>query len=251
MAEGKTLAQAQRGIGFSTIMTFIVSMLIMIVGDGTKLNDTGVFTIANLSETVEKLTGRAGLWIFGLGFIAAAVSSMIVSPLGSVMTCESVFNIYGAENNDIVLYKNNKTVTDFEKEEKNKEPGKEKDLKDESKNNNLETIKSDSTDRLFPKNYATALCIVMVSVAVIVNSANAPPVKVILVAQVSFAFIQITTILILSLSLSPAVFWFYLIWISLLIQQYNYLQNKTLLLIPGQGVRNLIFLMWYAHSVAR
>lgn len=184
MAEGKTLAQAQRGIGFSTFMTFIVSMLIMIVGDGTQLNNKGVFTIANLSETVEKLTGTAGLWIFGLGFIAAAVSSMIVSPLGSVMTCESVFNIYGGENNDGVLFKN-KAALDTQEKEKNEEQQEKKHDGSEAEDKNLETIQNNSTDRLFPKNCATALCIVMISVAVIVNSANAPPVKVILVAQVS------------------------------------------------------------------
>ena len=191
MAEGKTLAQAQRGIAFSTFMTFIVSMLIMIVGDGTKLKDTGVFTIASLSETVEKLTGAAGLWIFGLGFIAAAVSSMIVSPLGSVMTCESVFNIYGGENNDCILYKNEAAINPQEEKNEDQQQQKKKEKNDESEkeNNNLERIQGDSSDRLFPKKYATALCIVMVSVAVIVNSANAPPVRVILVAQVSFDLI--------------------------------------------------------------
>ena len=174
MAEGKTLAQAQRGIGFSTFLTFIVSMLIMIVGDGTKLKNAGVFTIASLSDTVEKLTGRVGLWIFGLGFIAAALSSMIVAPLGSVMTCKSVFNIYGGINNDTVVY----SSKDINKDE-------DKNGKKDGNGDELKTIASESTDRLFPRSYARAVCIIMVSVAVIVNSANAPPVKVILVAQVS------------------------------------------------------------------
>ena len=45
-------------------------------------------------------------------------------------------------------------------------------------------IQSKGQERLFPKKYARALTVIMVFVAVIVNSANAPPVKVILVAQV-------------------------------------------------------------------
>ena len=167
MAEGKTLPQAQRGIAFSTLMTLIVSVLIMIVGDGIELQK-GLFTIANLANTVENLAGRVGLWIFCIGFIAAALSSMLVCPLGSVMTCESVFNIY-AENNEEMAIEYKRTG---ESKEKGKEEGQ------------VIQIQSEGQERLFPKKYAHALIFIMVSVAVIVISANAPPVKVILVAQV-------------------------------------------------------------------
>lgn len=199
MAEGKTLAQAQRGIAFSTVMTFLVSVLIMVVGDGTTRNITPsgtggaskVFTIASLGVTVEQLTGRLGLWIFGLGFIAAALSSMIVAPLGSVMTCESVFNIYGdkdgnIEKETVVVYKSSgdeKKETDNGKQYKETTSNKD-DTKDDKECQLKISQGGESTERLFPKKYARLLCIIMVSVAVIVNSANAPPVKVILVAQV-------------------------------------------------------------------
>ncbi|XP_066912869.1 divalent metal cation transporter MntH-like [Clytia hemisphaerica] len=169
MAEGKTLPQAQRGIAFSTVMTLIVSVLIMIVGDGTELQK-GLFTIANLSGTVENLTGGAGLWIFCLGFIAAALSSMLVCPLGSVMTCESVFNIY-AENDEQSAMEY-KSTGEKEQDQGTKE------------GEQVIQIQSEGQERLFPKKYARALMVIMVSVAVIVNAANAPPVKVILVAQV-------------------------------------------------------------------
>jgi len=162
MAEGKSLRQAQRGIAFSTSMAFIVSVLILIVGDGTQLSD-GQFTIENLSDTIERLTGRAGLWIFGLGFIAAALSSMLVSPLGSVLTCDSVFSIKASENDGDHKIQYDSTGS----EEKV-----------------TVTQQCGTTERPFPKKYGNVLMVVMVSIAVIVNSANAPPVKVILVAQV-------------------------------------------------------------------
>ena len=53
----------------------------------------GVFMIANLAETIERLTVEVGLWIYFIGFIVAAVSSMLIVSLDVVLTAESVFNI--------------------------------------------------------------------------------------------------------------------------------------------------------------
>ena len=37
--------------------------------------------------------GVAGVWTFGIGFIAAALSSMLTVPLGAVITADTVFTI--------------------------------------------------------------------------------------------------------------------------------------------------------------
>ena len=176
MAEGKSLKSAQRGIAFSTFMALIVSVLILIVGDGTHYKSKGVFTIANLAEIIEKLTGKAGLWVFGIGFIAAALSSMLTVPLGAALTAESVFSIpSGAEEHNELRYT------------KQEDSSSSLSLSPSSPNEEKVEIKrSDNTypGRPFPKKYSRALMVIMVAVAVIVISADAPTVKVILIAQV-------------------------------------------------------------------
>ena len=90
---GKTLKEAQRGIAFSTLMTFLVSVLILIVGSGTHHTSKGVFTMQNLAQLIVQHTGQLGIWTFGIGFIGAALSSMLTIPLGAALTAESVFTI--------------------------------------------------------------------------------------------------------------------------------------------------------------
>jgi len=174
MAEGKSLGQAQRGIAFSTSMAFIVSVLILIVGDGTHLDLKGSFAISDLSGIIEHLTGKVGLWVFGLGFIAAALSSMLTVPLGAMMTAESVFTIPG----DTDYVESNLYYT---KEQRDTSAcGQDKEQVVITKSNG-----SVYAGRPFPKKYSYAMMVIMVSVAVVTISANAPTVKVILVAQVA------------------------------------------------------------------
>jgi len=170
MAEGKSLGQAQRGIAFSTSMALIVSVLILIVGDGTYMQSKGQFTIASLSGIIERLTGAAGLWVFGIGFIAAALSSMLTVPLGAVMTAESVFSIPPDQHAESMHYSKPGAESAASKEEEN-----------------IAITQSNSSmypGRPFPKKYSQMLMVVMVSVAVVVISCDAPTVKVILIAQV-------------------------------------------------------------------
>lgn len=93
IAEGKELAASQRGIAFSVFSAFIVSVLIMIVGDGVTSDEDGNFTIENLAGLIRETVGEVGLWIFSLGFIAAALSSMLTVPLGAALTADSMFTI--------------------------------------------------------------------------------------------------------------------------------------------------------------
>ena len=91
MAEGKKLGPSQRGIAFSTASALLISVLILMVGDGATATKRK-FDIPILSDLIEATVGVAGRWIFGFGFIAAALSSMCTVPLGAGLTAQSVFS---------------------------------------------------------------------------------------------------------------------------------------------------------------
>ena len=92
MAEGKEIKGAQRGIAFSTGSALIVSILILIVGSGAGEAIDGAFKIGQLSGVIREQLGEAGVVVFALGFIAAALSSMLTVPLGAALTADSVFS---------------------------------------------------------------------------------------------------------------------------------------------------------------
>jgi len=93
MAEGKEIKGAQRGIAFSTGSALAVSVLILIVGAGANSQITGGgFKILQLVPVIKEQLGEVGVVIFALGFIAAALSSMLTVPLGAALTAESVFS---------------------------------------------------------------------------------------------------------------------------------------------------------------
>ena len=94
MAEGKQIRGAQRGIAFSTGSALAVSVLILIVGAGANNNVDGAggFKILQLVPVIREQLGEVGVVIFALGFIAAALSSMLTVPLGAALTADSVFS---------------------------------------------------------------------------------------------------------------------------------------------------------------
>jgi len=102
MAKGKSLSPAQRGIGFSTASAFVVSVLILIVGSGNYREDGSgeKFRISNLADRIDQFYGTAGVVIFGIGFISAALSSMLTVPLGAALTADSVFSDESSENDE-------------------------------------------------------------------------------------------------------------------------------------------------------
>ena len=69
-----------------------------------------------ISVHLFNLTGPAGIWTFGLGFIAAALSSMLTIPLGASLTAESVFNIRKSDTSSVVKYKENEVTTEAKKD---------------------------------------------------------------------------------------------------------------------------------------
>ena len=97
MAKGRNLSSAQRGIAFSCCSAFLVSELILMVGAGHYMQNRNTdqslpkFTIAQLTDFVEEFTGRVGVLVFAIGFIAAALSSQLATPLGATATAESIF----------------------------------------------------------------------------------------------------------------------------------------------------------------
>ena len=51
----------------------------------------GAFSVEDLADLIQSVIGDGGLWVFGLGFIAAALSSMLTVPLGAALTADSMF----------------------------------------------------------------------------------------------------------------------------------------------------------------
>ena len=100
MAKGKALESSQRGIAFSTIAALEVSVLILIVGAGTFQEDSSEpFSIKMLADLIRSLIGEVGVFIFAVGFIAAALSSMLAVPLGAALTADSLFSRCEEEEN--------------------------------------------------------------------------------------------------------------------------------------------------------
>ena len=101
MAKGKKLESSQRGILFSTVSALEVSILILIVGAGTfdKPTHEG-FSISILSGLIQQYIGKIGVFVFAVGFVAAALSSMLAVPLGAGMTVDSVFSECDEERED-------------------------------------------------------------------------------------------------------------------------------------------------------
>lgn len=147
MADGKTLAAARRGITFSTISALLVSSLILIVGAGSRtemVEDS--FTISQLSQFIRAYVGTVGVSVFALGFIAAALSSMLTVPLGAMITAESL------------LIADDKFKTEKTEDEEQK--------------------------AALPRNIYLGLVLCMVTIPTIIISANADRIFVILLAQV-------------------------------------------------------------------
>ena len=173
MAKGKTLLEAQRGIAFSTFLAFVVSLLILIVGDGTHKSSKGVFTIDSLADIIHRISGENGIWIFGIGFIAAALSSMLTVPLAAAITAESTLTINQVDGEcDTVNLDNHRYNNECNGTE------------------NIQcaeytVISPQTPKRSFPKKYYKGIMLVMVIISMSVIAANASTIPVILIAQVS------------------------------------------------------------------
>ncbi|CAE7701968.1 HERC2 [Symbiodinium pilosum] len=94
MARHKTLAECRRGIAFSTLSALIVSVLIMIVAAGVFEEQGGTagarFNIIDLAASINGYFGAAGTTVFALGFVSAALSSMLTVIIGAALAAEGL-----------------------------------------------------------------------------------------------------------------------------------------------------------------
>ena len=93
MTSGSDLGQATRGIGFASLLTAVISILIVIVGSAIVIEDPNAdFTIEDLGNQIGKQIGETGKIFFCIGLYAAAYSSAITCPLGAALTAQQILS---------------------------------------------------------------------------------------------------------------------------------------------------------------
>lgn len=177
MAKGKGLASAQRGIAFSTVSALMVSVLIMIVGAGYHQEGaSNKFSITQLGGFIEQFVGKAGVVVFAIGFIAAALSSMLTVPLGAALTADSVFSDDIPDDGKTYTEKIGTDNPNFEDDDMNQ--------KNVENNTKINIDNTPIEAQKLPRWAYLGIIFVMVIIATVVISANADRTLVILIAQV-------------------------------------------------------------------
>ncbi|CAE7902696.1 mntH [Symbiodinium microadriaticum] len=97
MARQKTLVECRRGIAFSCLSALVVSVLILIVAASVFKAEgraTGRFSmefnIVDLAKSINGYFGAAGTTLFALGFVSAALSSMLTVVIGAALAFEGL-----------------------------------------------------------------------------------------------------------------------------------------------------------------
>jgi Mn2+/Fe2+ NRAMP family transporter len=85
---GQELKQMRIGLIVAIIIGGLISMSIMVVGTEV----SGVFSFENLATTISSKGGVFLGSMFGIGLMAAGLSSSITSPLAAAITAKSTFN---------------------------------------------------------------------------------------------------------------------------------------------------------------
>ena len=203
MAKGRTLIAAQRGILFSVVSAMIVSQLIMMVGAG-QFNASAPegYSIQGLSRFIKYITGTEGVVVFALGFMAAALSSMITVILGANITARSIFF---DEDTDPVIFVFKSKISNRSQviENKNAECTEDSPINDPNQVNSVENknpeidkeVQEIAADPKFLEERTAKLKrrsnimvqsinVIQTAISVIVIAANADRLFIILVAQV-------------------------------------------------------------------
>lgn len=100
----QSIKEMRFGLSVAVILGGIISMSIMGVGnaitegmsDSARENMEYSYTL--LKNTLEIITGKSAIYIFGFGMFAAGFSSAITSPLASAITARSLFSTHKNEN---------------------------------------------------------------------------------------------------------------------------------------------------------
>ena len=71
LAEGKTMSETRTGVGFSTAVTAVLSLLVVIVGTGVDLSDGSEFSLSKLTKQIGLSSGAASEFMFVGGATAA------------------------------------------------------------------------------------------------------------------------------------------------------------------------------------
>jgi len=201
MAHGRELGAARRGIVCATLGAMVASILILVVGAGTfSQNSNQGYTVDILATLIHQYIGTIGVYIFSVGFIAAAVSSMLTTPLGAGLTAESVFAQSKEECEDKTKEMKEKRTKKVEKNINRLIDNSTEMLDQQRINNEIAgaTIPDDTAKMMTEESFSEeeiklgalprwiywSIMTIIVLVAVVIISCDAPRVHVILVAQV-------------------------------------------------------------------
>lgn len=88
ISHGQELKQMRFGLIIAIIIGGLISMSIMVVGSEV----SGTFSFDNLAATIGAKGGSFLELLFGVGLMAAGLSSSITSPLAAAVTAKSTFN---------------------------------------------------------------------------------------------------------------------------------------------------------------
>jgi len=92
LAEGKTMSETRTGVGFSTVVTAVLSLLVVIVGTGIDLSDGSDFSLSKLTKHIGVSSGPASEFMFVGGLFAASLSSALTVALGAAIACQSLLS---------------------------------------------------------------------------------------------------------------------------------------------------------------
>jgi Mn2+/Fe2+ NRAMP family transporter len=91
MTEGSTnLPQMKRGIAFSSALTALISILIVVVGSGIEADEGDDFSVEALGGYIGTSVGETAKFFFCIGLYAAAFSSAVTDALGASLTAQQI-----------------------------------------------------------------------------------------------------------------------------------------------------------------
>jgi Mn2+/Fe2+ NRAMP family transporter len=85
------IPQMKRGIAFSSALTALISILIVVVGSGIDTDEGEEFTVEALGGHIATSVGETAKILFCIGLYAAAFSSAVTDALGASLTAQQIF----------------------------------------------------------------------------------------------------------------------------------------------------------------